>query len=83
LLESRYGSKPEKLDARICFPLYPSKRTSSGRAGMSVGCMSRHVLETESLHEAARQTPEAPPLSDPNVNKRLWGKSDIIGMGSH
>src|SRR6476620_3610443 len=35
------GSKPEKLHASICFPLYPRKRTQVGHRAMSVSCHFR------------------------------------------
>src|ERR1017187_2583548 len=34
--------KPEKLNASICFPLCPRKRTQVGHCGMSKTCQSRH-----------------------------------------
>src|SRR5258708_21467 len=42
------GSKPEILTASRCFPLYPSKRTSGGRAGMSVQCQERSSAGVDS-----------------------------------
>ena len=36
----RDGSKPDKLTARICFPLCPRERTSRFAVGMSVSCQS-------------------------------------------
>src|SRR5882672_12659174 len=35
------GSKPDKLTARICFPLCPRERTSRIAVGMSVSCHKR------------------------------------------
>jgi hypothetical protein len=35
------GSKAEKLNASICFPLWPQERTSLNRVGMSVRCHER------------------------------------------
>src|SRR5258707_3944991 len=40
-------SKPEILTASRCFPLYPSKRTSGGRAGMSVQCQKATLARRE------------------------------------
>src|SRR6266404_5692658 len=37
--EDRFGSKPEKLDASICFPLFTQQRTSPRYFGMSVSCL--------------------------------------------
>jgi hypothetical protein len=42
------GSKPEKLNASICFPLCPRERTSRNAVGMSVSCpTSRHQFDFE------------------------------------
>src|SRR5258707_15245360 len=46
---TRPGSKPEILTASRCFPLYPSKRTSGGRAGMSVQCQERSSAGGDSV----------------------------------
>src|SRR5258707_13735357 len=35
------GSKPEKLNASICFPLCPRKRTQVGHPAMSESCQKR------------------------------------------
>src|SRR5258706_14942516 len=40
-VSTQAGSKPEKLYARICFPLYPQNRTSLNAVGMSVSCHFR------------------------------------------
>jgi hypothetical protein len=37
----RNGSKPEKLNASRCFPLFTQQRTSPRYFGMSVSCQER------------------------------------------
>src|SRR5258708_30143826 len=40
------GSKPEKLNASTCFPLFTQQRTSPRYFGMSVSCHQRtHALQ--------------------------------------
>src|SRR6266446_8746081 len=40
-VSTRPGSKPEKLHASICFPLFTQQRTSPRYFGMSVSCQLR------------------------------------------
>jgi hypothetical protein len=49
------GSKSEKLNASICFPLCPPKRTSCNVVGMSVSCCQEQTYEVPvafGLHES-------------------------------
>src|SRR5258706_8775782 len=59
-------SKPEILTASRCFPLYPSKRTSGGRAGMSVQCQKA----TLARREGDRRQQEVKPLSTRSRSSR-------------
>src|SRR5436189_3364897 len=54
------GPKPEILTASRCFPLCPSKRTSGGRAGMSVQCHERTWPLIRSPQSLGREASPAP-----------------------
>src|SRR5258707_13353883 len=45
------GSKPEKLNASICFPLCPRKRTQVGHPAMSESCQKRTMEQLQHLDQ--------------------------------
>src|SRR5258705_11863920 len=50
--QDSYGSKPDKLTARICFLLCPRERTSRIAVGMSVSCQKQtHALQQAGLFD--------------------------------
>ena len=74
---SAVGSKPEILTASRCFPLCPSKRTSGGRAGMSVQCQQR----THAQRDAPAGTRNVPHALQANVLAEAASIRSIICGG--
>src|SRR6476646_2532993 len=59
-LDLRFGSKPEKLNASKCFPLFTQQRTLPRYLGMSVSCTKsgRWGNRSPSRHSRAAEVSE-------------------------
>src|SRR5712672_4380768 len=83
-LDVAFGSKPEKLNASICFPLFTQQRTSPRYFGMSVSCQLRkwssHLMAP--LERFPRGTQNGDATSNRNSGGQLFNKLEVSALVS-